>query len=145
VLSQTAEYALRAVLYLADRNEPVRVEEIGAVLGIPASYLSKTLNTLVRARILTSLRGRHGGFQLAVAPEDLTLLRVVAPFDKVVERRHCLLGRPSCGDNVACAAHAAWKDTADRVAEFFRTTKVADIRGTPAQLTTRSTRSRRSA
>lgn len=142
MLSQTAEYALRAVLYLADRPEPVRVEEVGAVLGIPPSYLSKTLNILVRARVLKSLRGRHGGFQLAVAPEDLSLLRVVAPFDKIVERRHCLLGRPSCADNVACAAHFAWKTTADKVADFFRTTMVADIRGTPAQLASRPTPSR---
>lgn len=147
MLSQTAEYALRAVIYLADRpnGQPVRVDEIGDVLGIPPSYLSKTLNTLARARILNSLRGRHGGFQLAVAPEDLTLMRVVAPFDSIVERRHCLLGRPSCNDKVACAAHAAWKDTAERIAAFFRTTTVADIRGTTAQLTVPRTTTRRPA
>ncbi len=138
MLSQTAEYALRAVLYLADRSngQPVRVDEIGGVLGMPAAYLSKILNTLVRARILSSLRGRHGGFQLAVAPEDLPLIKVVAPFDTIVERRHCLLGRADCNDRVACAAHAAWKQTADQIAHFFRTTTVADIRGTPQQLAT---------
>ncbi len=136
MLSQTAEYALRAVLYLAERAEgrPVRVDEIGAALGIPRNYLSKTLNTLVRARVLSSLRGPHGGFQLAVAPEDLSLMTVVAPFDSVVERRHCLLGRSECSDRTACAAHEAWKATAEQVARFFRTTMVADIQGTPAQL-----------
>lgn len=138
MLSQTAEYALRAVLYLADRpnGQPVRVEEIGGVLGMPSPYLSKILNTLARARILTSLRGRHGGFQLAVAPEDLPLLKVVAPFDTIVERRHCLLGRSDCSDRAACAAHAAWKQTAEQISHFFRTTTVADIRGTPQQLAT---------
>lgn len=131
MLSQTAEYALRAVLFLAERQDqgPVRVDQIAAALGIPANYLSKTLNTLVRARVLTSLRGPHGGFRLAVAAEDLPLLRVVAPFDKIVERRHCLLGNPECSDRTACDAHQAWKETADKVAHFFRTTTVADIRG----------------
>jgi len=71
MLSQTAEYALRAVLFLADRpnGQPVRVEEIGGVLGMPSAYLSKILNTLVRARILTSLRGRHGGVRVDLLAE----------------------------------------------------------------------------
>jgi len=152
MLSQTAEYALRAVLYLANRDDgqPVRVDEIGAALGIPANYLSKTLNTLVRARVLASLRGPHGGFRLAVAAEDLPLLRVVGPFDQIVQRRSCLLGNPECSDRHACAAHRAWKETAEKVQEFFRTTTIADIRASDATLTrgaprTSPSRARRSA
>lgn len=146
MLSQTAEYALRAVLYLADKGEPVGADEISAVLGIPSAYLAKTLHALVRARVLRSLRGRHGGFLLAVAPEDLTLMRVVAPFDRIVERRRCLLGRRTCSDAGACTAHGAWKDTAGRVADFFRTTMIADIHGTPAAPARRpSARARRPA
>ena len=132
MLSQTAEYALRAVLYLAERAEPgpVRVEEIAAAVGVPANYLAKTLQALVRARVLASQRGPHGGFQLAVAAEDLPLMKIVGPFDRIVERRHCLLGRTECSDRTACAAHHSWKETADQVARFFRTTTVADIRST---------------
>jgi Rrf2 family protein len=136
MLSQTAEYALRAVLYLANRARggPVRVDEIGSALGIPANYLSKTLNTLVRARVLSSLRGPHGGFRLAVAAEDLPLYRIVAPFDQIVERRTCLLGNPECTERHACAAHHAWKETSEKVQQFFRTTTIADIRASDATL-----------
>jgi len=134
MLSQTAEYALRAVLYLADVDDgrPVRVDEIAAALGIPSNYLAKTLQTLARSRVLSSLRGPHGGFRLAVAPADLPLHRVVAPFDHLMERRRCLLGNPECGDHVACAAHEAWKATSEQVSKFFRTTTVADIRRSSA-------------
>jgi Rrf2 family protein len=134
MLSQTAEYALRAVLYLAEQphGRPVRVDEIGDALGIPANYLSKTLATLVRLRILASLRGPHGGFRLAVAPEDLPLMQVVAPFDDIAARRHCLLGNPECSDQHSCAAHHAWKRTSEQVEHFFRTTTVAAIRRVPA-------------
>jgi len=134
MLSQTAEYALRAVLYLAEQphGRPVRVDEIGDALGIPANYLSKTLATLVRLRVLASLRGPHGGFRLAVAPEDLPLMQVVAPFDDIAARRHCLLGNPECSDHDSCAAHHAWKRTSEQVEHFFRTTTVADIRPAPA-------------
>jgi len=151
VLSQTAEYALRAVLYLAEQphGRPVRVDEIGDALGIPANYLSKTLATLVRLRILASLRGPHGGFRLAVAPEDLALMQVVAPFDDIAARRHCLLGNPECSDHHACAAHQAWKRTSEQVEQFFRSTTVAAIRRAPAPRGRRAgatpTRSRRTA
>lgn len=144
MLSQTAEYALRAVLYLAGqpRGRPVRVDEIGDALRIPASYLSKTLGTLVRARVLGSRRGRYGGFRLAVVPEALPLMRVVAPFDDVGSRRRCLLGSPRCSDRTACAAHDAWKATSARLEQFFRSTTVADLRSARA-VPPASSRSRR--
>src|SRR6266545_539589 len=95
MLSQTAEYALRAVLYLAARGETgaVGVEAMAGELGIPPSYLSKTCQVLVRHGVLESVRGRSGGFRLALAPERLRLACVVDPFKDETERRHCLLGR----------------------------------------------------
>jgi len=129
MLSQTSEYALRAVVYLAERggDQPVRADEIGAALGIPANYLSKTLNVLVRRKVLSSMRGPTGGFRLAVRPEELVLLKVVEPFDPIVQRRQCLLGRKECSDRTACQAHDAWKQTSEVVTRFFRTTTGADI------------------
>jgi Rrf2 family protein len=137
MLSQTAEYALRAVLYLAehsDPNAPVRVGKIADNLGIPQNYLSKILHQLAREGVLVSLRGKTGGFWLAAPPERLALSAVIMPFDRVEQRRRCLLGRPQCTDRSACAAHTRWKEVADRVAEFFRETTVADLLGRGAAL-----------
>jgi Rrf2 family protein len=129
MLSQTAEYALRAVLYIAAdaSGQPVRAVEMADVLDIPQNYLSKILHLLARDRVLTSVRGKHGGFRLAVAPERLAIYRVVAPFDRFDDRRRCLLGRPQCSDRTACAAHTRWKDVAERLVSFFRETTVADL------------------
>ena len=129
MLSQTAEHALRAVLHLADRADqgPVPVDRIADALGIPRNYLSKTLHQLAREGILASTRGPHGGFELAVSAERLTLYRIVEPFDDLEERRTCLLGRPRCSDRDPCPAHARWKDVSDRVATFFRETTVAGL------------------
>lgn len=136
MLSQTAEYALRAVLHLAQHGgeRPVRVLEMAAELRIPRNYLSKILHQLARQGVLLSLRGKAGGFQLAVPAEQLALSTVIVPFDRVEERRRCLLGRPQCSDHRACAAHTRWKEVADRVAEFFRETTVADLLGRGAAL-----------
>lgn len=129
MLSQTAEYALRAVLHLAQHGgeRPVRVLEMAAELSIPRNYLSKILHQLARTGVLISLRGKAGGFQLAVPAEHLALSTVIQPFDRVEERRRCLLGRPQCSDRTACAAHTRWKEVADTVASFFRETTVADL------------------
>lgn len=129
MLSQTAEYALRAVLYVAQHGSQrlVQVNEMAEALRIPRNYLSKTVHALVREGVLSSTRGKTGGFRLAIPPERLYVLQVVAPFGSLGETRHCLLGHPQCSDRTACAAHARWKQVADRVAEFFRETTIAEL------------------
>src|SRR5690349_3270488 len=108
-LSSTAQQAVHAVLCIAQAGEhsPVRVDELASIIGCPRNYLSKTLHILARARVLTSGRGRHGGFSLAGAPEKLTVARVIAPFERAGQRR-CLIGRPTCSDANPCAAHNRW-------------------------------------
>lgn len=127
-ISGTSQYAIRAVVYVATEGTdvPVRVGPIATALGVPRNYLSKTLHQLARAGVLRSVRGPRGGFQLAVPPERLTLALVTAPFDEVGER-HCLLGRPNCGDRYPCAAHARWATVSDALQAFFRNTTVADL------------------
>ncbi|MEK6609307.1 MAG: Rrf2 family transcriptional regulator [Gemmatimonadota bacterium] len=142
VLSQTAEYALRATLYLAERQRrrPVPVGQMARALGIPQNYLSKTLHVLARSGVLTSLRGKGGGFQLASPPERIPLLDVVAPFDRLEERRQCLLRRRECSDGRACAAHSRWKSVAGQVSDFFRITTIADITATASPAARRAAR-----
>lgn len=127
-LPQTAEYALRAVYFIAEApgGEPVRVGEIAAALRVPRNYLSKTLHQLARARVLRSTRGPLGGFQLAVPAERLTLAQVVGPF-LPAEGRACVLGRTACSDAAPCAAHEHWKAVAEQMRAFFRRTTVADL------------------
>lgn len=129
VLSQTAEYALRTVLYMAEHGDadPYRVTALAEALSIPQNYLSKTMHLLARQGTLTSSRGKNGGFRLARPAADIPLLEIIRPFDQLEARRQCLLGRTTCSDDTPCAAHARWKDVADRTAEFFRDTTVADI------------------
>lgn len=126
LLSQTSEYALRAVLHIAARGGPVRAGEIAGAVGVPQNYLSKTLHQLARAGVLASARGPSGGFRLAVAAGELTLQAVVSPFAGQRGRR-CLLGRGVCGEVPDCAAHARWGPVASQLRDYFATTTVADL------------------
>ena len=139
MLSQTAEYALRTVLYLAARqgDELHRVSEIAGDLDIPQNYLSKTLHLLARAGVLTSSRGKHGGFRLAKSPSKIALAEVVAPFDGPTGARICLLGRVACSDKDPCPAHGRWKSVSNEVSTFFRDTKVSDLLESPVARVTR--------
>jgi Rrf2 family protein len=128
VLSQTAEYALRAVLHIAARDggAPVSAAEIAEALDVPRNYLSKTLHQLSRAGVLVPTFGPGGGFRLAVPARELTLDAVVAPFEEAGVR-HCLLGGTICSDETACPAHGRWKPVAERMRRFFVETTVADL------------------
>jgi Rrf2 family protein len=111
MLSQTAEYAVRAALYLARAEEdgrPVPADAIAAALGAPTNYLSKTLNLLAKAGLVEGVRGPAGGFRLAVPAAELTIARIVATFDGPKLRPVCLLGDRPCDSRAPCAAHHRW-------------------------------------
>lgn len=129
MLSQTADHALRATLVLArHRGEgPVRVERIAAATGAPRNYLSKTLYALTKAGIVTSARGPAGGFTLAVAPEALTLARVIDCFDGPRVQTRCLLGTGPCDAARPCAAHQRWTTIAHTCRASLTATTVADL------------------
>jgi Rrf2 family protein len=135
MLSQTAEYALRAALYLAqDPTRTARVGELAEALAVPQNYLSKTLHQLARTGILASTRGKHGGFRLSRPPEDIQLFEIVAPFERIADQRECLLGRAICSDVTPCAAHSRWKSVKETTNAFFRETTLKDLLHTNVQL-----------
>jgi Rrf2 family protein len=129
MLSQTAEYALRAVLALAAEPDgrPLGAARLAGMLQIPQNYLSKTLHQLARAGVLESNRGKLGGFRLARPAGRVTLLEVVTLFDDLSARRVCLLGRSVCSDHAPCTAHRRWKAVTDQTAQFLGETTLADL------------------
>jgi Rrf2 family transcriptional regulator, iron-sulfur cluster assembly transcription factor len=129
MISQTAEYALRVVLYLAARPDGERVGAARAAseLNIPERYLARVMNALARDGVLVSARGAQGGFSLAVLPATLTLGTVVAPFDAAGRAPQCLLREQQCGHGAPCLAHEHWHRIAGDVRQFFLTTTIADL------------------
>ena len=79
MLTVTSNYALRAVVYLAQHadNQPIPGKTIAAEAGIPAPYLSRIMGDLVRAGVLDSSRGAGGGFRLSRPPTKILLFEAV--------------------------------------------------------------------
>lgn len=111
MLSVTAQYALRAIVYIAaqDGKRPVLAKEIAAHTGVPTHYLSRILRDTVRAGLLESTRGVGGGFRLSRPAHRIRLLEILAPFDDVLDRSRCPFGQPRCNDEQPCGFHRYWK------------------------------------
>ncbi|QGJ70050.1 HTH-type transcriptional regulator IscR [Planctomycetales bacterium 10988] len=82
MISQTTEYALRAVVYLAgQRGASCTTQQIAAATQVPSGYLSKVLQGLSRAGLVDAQRGLRGGFRLLNSPTELTMLDVMNAID----------------------------------------------------------------
>ncbi|HEY9519036.1 MAG TPA: DUF542 domain-containing protein [Gemmatimonadales bacterium] len=127
-LPRTAEYALRAVSYIAEHqgNGPVPVSEIAKALSAPQNYLSKTLNRLGALGVLRSVRGVQGGYRLGVAPERCRLSTIVEPFLTESEH-HCIMGHVRCSEEVPCGAHQRWMGVLNTARSFFSELTMADL------------------
>jgi Rrf2 family protein len=122
MLSQTAEYALRAMWYLARHSgEPQVMEGIAQGTEVSRDYLYKVLQQLVRGRLVRSKRGKGGGFVLAREPKSITLFDIVDAVGALERLTHCpLTNRASCVNHEAgqaglCPLHA----TVDAAARQF--------------------------
>jgi len=131
VFSQTVEYALRAVVYLAGRApEACTTEDIATATQVPKAYLSKVLQNLRRFDIVHSQRGVGGGVTLAKTPEELTILQVVNAVEPIVRIETCPLGLTSHGKNL-CPLHRRLDNALESVETAFRETTLAEILAEP--------------
>ena len=127
MISQTTEYALRAVVWLA--RSPVEqqgTKTISDAIQVPRGYLSKVLQKLTRAGLVTSSPGRSGGFRLARPPADIRVLEVVNAVDPLQRIQSCPLGLESHGSNL-CALHRKLDDDLARTERAFASTTITDL------------------
>jgi Rrf2 family protein len=129
MLSQTGEYALRAIVHIAqqDSDRTVGAREIAEARHIPPNYLSKILRELVRAGLLDSARGVGGGFRIAKPLKDIRVANIIGPFDNVARQTQCPLGNTECGSQDICAIDAKWRPVADAFHDFVENTTLQDF------------------
>jgi len=131
MISQTAEYALRAVVFLADHpNSASTVTQIAEATRVPAGYLAKVMQSLSRAGVVRSQRGLNGGFTLARDAAELTVLEVVNVVDPVRRYPECPLGLPNHGKQL-CPLHRRLDDAARALEDAVGRTKWADLLEVP--------------
>ncbi|MBI3270116.1 MAG: Rrf2 family transcriptional regulator [Planctomycetes bacterium] len=121
-ISQTADYALRAILFIAERPADVAVQlrDIATDQKIPPFYLSKVCQSLRRAGILRSVRGK--GFYLVRNLRELSVHEVIKAVDGPVVIRDCVDNPQYCVWRPTCPMVPLWtKLQRDLVATLDRT------------------------
>jgi Rrf2 family nitric oxide-sensitive transcriptional repressor len=127
MLSQTVEYALRAMVMLAERYGHPRVtREIAATARIPSAYLSKVMQGLVRAGLVNSQRGLHGGFTLTREPSQISVWDVVQAVEPLERITVCPLGLPSHGTQL-CPLHRRLDQAIAEVQQSFQQTILSEL------------------
>ncbi len=134
MFSQTVEYALRAVVYLAlhQKKGPIGNRLIADATQVPTSYLSKILHQLAGSEILVSRRGVGGGFQFAGSPHDLTVLDVVNAVDPLQRITGCPLSLPSHCQQL-CPMHARLDESLALVEETLGRSTIAEMMFDPTR------------
>lgn len=127
MISQTAEYALRAVVYLGSQTgQPITTQRIAAATLVPVGYLSKVLQALGKAGLVEAQRGLRGGYVLARALDELTILEVINSVDPLQRIEGCPLGHRGHGEGL-CALHRRLDEGIARIESLYRDTTIEQL------------------
>jgi Rrf2 family protein len=127
MFSQTAEYALRVIVFLGSlRGEPATTSQIAAATRVPQGYLSKILQNLSRAGLVRSQRGLGGGSVLARDPAQLSVYDVIEAISPLPRIHACPLHLASHRDNL-CPLHRRLDNAMAMVEQAFRESSIDDL------------------
>lgn len=134
ILSNTCQYAIRASIFLAlngGDEEKTGIKKIAEELDIPAPFLSKILQNLVKEKILSSTKGPHGGFGLAKDPYDISMLEIIQVIDGNGLFEDCLIGLRSCKekghDVVPCPIHRKYRPISNQLYKLFQKESIGSL------------------
>ena len=131
MFSRTAEYALRAVVFLAEGSETrYTTQAIAHTTQIPPGYLSKVLNSLARAGVLTAQRGLYGGFILSRSPTQISVLEVIQAVDPLKRIVKCPLNLEAHKDQL-CPLHSRLDASIAMIQADLERSSIADLLSRP--------------
>lgn len=135
MLSQTSEYALRAMVWLAGdwlilKEQPKNVSSIAKETQVPPMYLIKILQTLTKKGLLKKKRGLKGGFYLADTPQKISLLSIIELFDSIDRIQKCPLKLEAHKEHL-CPLHSKLDELACSLRNSFSSMSLQDLVNRP--------------
>ena len=128
MFSQTSEYALRAVVWLAQNaeDEPVGNQAIADATQVSVSYLAKILQALAKAELVSSRRGAGGGFALIGKASDIAVVDVINAVDPIRKYDDCPL-KLLTHKKKRCPMHASLNEATEQVEKVLSSYTIADL------------------
>ncbi|MBI4172152.1 MAG: Rrf2 family transcriptional regulator [Actinobacteria bacterium] len=130
-LTRQGDYAVRVVVDLASHPPGAIVprSRIQARQEVPAAYLAKIVQALARAGLVHTHPGARGGVALAVAPERVTLRRVIEAVEGPIALNRCVVAPGACARDRFCPVHPVWLRLQALVARELDAVTIAELAG----------------
>ena len=123
-LSTKSDYAIKALvrLALANGNEPVQAREISDYAGIPSKFLEQVMHDLRQGGLVTSQRGKGGGYAIARDPATISFADVI----DLIDGSHGGMGRMRNGDRAEPLVEPVWREVRECTRAILRSATIAD-------------------
>jgi len=130
-LTRGCEYAIRALTYLAMREEehPILLADIAKGIGAPPNYLSNIFQILTRLDLVRSHRGAKRGYSLAKPAAEINLLQIVEGIEGPISISSCNLDAGWCELDGTCSLFEIWDDIQKAIAGKLEETTLARLSG----------------
>ena len=129
-LTRASSYALHALVYMATQkqNKPVASHHIAKARGIPERFLLKVLKPLVSARVLHSIKGPNGGYRLARAASEVSMLDVVEAVDGPI-RGQAALSHAEADGQLNRRLETICDQSAQQIRKQLQKIRIAELAG----------------
>lgn len=127
-LTTKGRYAVTAMLDLAinSKESPVALAEISERQGISISYLEQLFAKLRRRKLVTSVRGPGGGYQINPLKEPINIASVIDAVDESIDATRCG-GKGNCQGGETCLTHYLWCELSDQIHSFLHGITLDDL------------------
>ena len=130
-LSSKGRYAVMALADLAkfDPNEPVSLRDISLRQGISLVYLEQLFLKLKKNKIVSSVRGKKGGYTLNKNASEINISEVLSAVEEKIKTVGCeKYSKKGCnGKSTKCITHNLWDELEDYINVFFEKKKLSDL------------------
>lgn len=127
-ISKRARYGLRAMLYLARKNEIIPTKEIAAAEKIPYQFLEQIINDLRQKGFVSSKRGAQGGYYLNKSSTEISMGDIVRFLEDEIQLADCLTGSDEhCELQDQCLAKKGWEKIQEAILVSMDNTSLSDL------------------
>lgn len=127
-LGKLTDYATVILSFMAKSQAHMHAAlEVSTATGIALPTVSKILKTLVKAHLLSSVRGAKGGYVLVQAPEKITVASVITALEGPISLTECSSTNHSCDQVSACQIGNNWRVVNQTVQRALESVTLADM------------------
>ncbi len=108
-------------------EENAGIKEVAEYINASQHTVGKILQTLVRQRVINSVKGPSGGFYISKEQQKHPIINIIEAIDGKGVFKSCGLGLSKCSASHPCPIHNDYKEARDSIENLFRQKKVQDL------------------